>query len=300
MDKNRVKQALYGAVVGDAIGVPVEFDSRQDLKANPVSDMRGYGTYGQPKGTWSDDTSMMLATMDSLTCNGYDIKDMADKFVDWMDNAKYTSGNVVFDVGNTTSGSLDYYKNKGNFKVCKANENGNGSLMRMLPLALYAGKMEDDEIIGKASEVSAITHSHHVSRVCCAYYSGFIKRLIDNGGDVEKAYFDTNKYHSGSCIEFLNRIRFGSLAKLHEGEIVSDGYVVNTLEASLWCCLNNKTYKDAVLCAVNLGSDTDTVGCITGGIAGLAYGGVPEEWIDCIVGKRQLDNYIDEFVLKFF
>ena len=138
-----VKDSLYGFVIGDALGVPVEFEERKKLMSSPVTTMKGYGSYDVPEGTWSDDTSMTLATMDSIikqegtiNCN-----DIADKFCNWLNNADYTATNKVFDVGITTKYALmRYWNDKIDATKCggtSLSENGNGSLMRMLPIALY-------------------------------------------------------------------------------------------------------------------------------------------------------------------
>ena len=139
-----IKDSVYGFVIGDALGVPVEFQSRESLTRNPVTTMIGYGSYADlPEGVWSDDTALTLATMDSISkCNGYiNYKDMADRFCNWVNNAEYTSTNNVFDIGITTKYALmKYWEEKRNPTECggtSINENGNGSLMRMLPIALY-------------------------------------------------------------------------------------------------------------------------------------------------------------------
>ena len=163
-----IKSAIYGFVIGDAMGVPVEFEEREKLMKNPVTNMLGYGSYDVPNGVWSDDTSMTLATMDSIIANKnkLDYNDIADKFCEWINNAKYTATNEVFDIGTTTKFSLmRYWNDKIDATKCGGigiSENGNGSLMRMLPIAFYCfyNKIDDNNIIEIVKNVSSITHAH--------------------------------------------------------------------------------------------------------------------------------------------
>ena len=171
-----VRDGIYGFIVGDALGVPVEFSYRFVLEKDPVRDMREFGTHFQPKGTWSDDSSMMIATIDSLICkNGYNINDsfydMADKFVSWYKDRKYTPHNEVFDIGGATRKALNNYINNRD-KLCGCGEisdNGNGSLMRILPLAyyFYVANLDIEKRKEITFEVSSITHSHIISKYGC-------------------------------------------------------------------------------------------------------------------------------------
>ncbi len=135
----KIQDAIIGFIVGDALGVPVEFESRESLKINPVKDMREYGTYHQPKGTWSDDTSMTLCSMESLV-NGLDYNDLMDKFSNWMKSGYMTARNEVFDIGIGTQDAIHRFLNGTDALSCGGKDefdNGNGSLMRMLPVAFY-------------------------------------------------------------------------------------------------------------------------------------------------------------------
>lgn len=144
LKKQEIKSSngIIGLAIGDALGVPAEFKSREELKINPIIDMIGDGTYNLPAGTWSDDTSMTLATMDAIiSTNTIDTNNMASKFIDWFRNAEYTATNETFDIGRTTLQALAKYE----LKLCDASScgesneysNGNGSLMRILPIAYY-------------------------------------------------------------------------------------------------------------------------------------------------------------------
>jgi len=281
MLKNKLKAGIIGHLVGDALGVPVEFKSRKELKKDPVTDMRGYGTYNQPPGTWSDDSSLTICLMESLL-NGYDLNDQAEKFISWLDKAYWTAGGETFDVGNTTRVSIANLRQGMEATAAGAGgerDNGNGSLMRILPLAFYLIDTESADKLKKTEEVSSLTHSHPRSILGCYIYLDFAQRLIMEA-DLEQAYEKTVKHinnfiekdNLSSELKYYSRILSGNIKDSSETEIKSTGYIVDTLEAVFWVLLKSNSYQDAVLKAVNLGEDTDTVAAITGGLAGIYYG----------------------------
>ena len=193
MDKiNQIEGGFFGMIVGDALGVPVEFKSREELKENPVKGMIGYGSHSQPPGTWSDDTSMMLATVDALQ-QGYKPVLMLDKFCEWLFENKYTPHGRVFDHGVATAHALNHYRTSG-VQLSEYDEfsNGNGSLMRILPLSLAFHKLPIEDIVKINSEVSALTHGHPRSCIACAYYSIMIKHIME-GKNIEDSYLLTNQ-----------------------------------------------------------------------------------------------------------
>ena len=287
----KVKDGIIGFIVGDALGVPVEFYSRNELEEEPVVDMREYGTYGQPKGTWSDDSSMTIATMTSIiNKKGIDYEDIMDEFIKWMDNAEHTPHGEVFDKGSTTSRGLNRYK-----QGCDAlssggsstHDNGNGSLMRVLPLAYLPGI--DYETI---ENVSALTHAHERSKIACVLYVEIAKSMLSNEDlsideHIENSNAKIRQYYKG-CeeLEHFNRIFDNDFS---EG-ILSGGYVIDTIETVIYCLRNTSSYKEAVLKAINFGGDTDTNGAICGGLAGIYYGydSIPIDWIEEIVGIDEL------------
>lgn len=180
-------------------------------------------------------------------------------------------------------------------------DNGNGSLMRTLPLAFY---LKDEENIEKlyqtVKEVSSITHGHFRSVFACFVYVIFAIELI-KGKDKKAAYLHTQKTalefaeiqgFNPKEIQLFDRILKNDISDYHEDTISSGGYVLHSLEASLWCFLNSESYAEAVLKAVNLGEDTDTTGAITGGIAGIYYGfeNIPQEWISVLARKEDIEN----------
>ena len=307
----KVYDGIIGLAIGDALGVPVEFKSRQEIAENPVVSMREYGTHNQPIGTWSDDTSLTLALIDSIIeKNKIDYVDIMDRFSNWLMYNDYTARGEVFDVGNATSRAIMNYGRGIDPLECggiSEYENGNGSLMRILPIAYYLQKQKDNKMESKMEivhNVSALTHRHPISLIACGIYVNVALRLLK----IEESLYVCVEQGISEAFEFYdtempdeadnyNRLRnLSSFSNLAEEEIKSNGYVVDTLEASIWCLLNTNSYKECVLKAVNLGNDTDTVGSVVGGLAGIYYGSddIPEEWLDVLV-RRQ---YIEELCEK--
>ena len=299
---NLNKNILLGTALGDALGVPVEFEHRQELEKNPVVGMREYGTHNQPKGTWSDDSSLALCLAESL-CNGYNLNDIADKFIRWYYDGYCTPYGRVFDVGVTTARAISYLQSGCKPELAgmdRERDNGNGSLMRILPLVPYIINMEEEDRFRIIGEVSSLTHRHPRSILACISLCEFAIQYI-NLQSIEKAYQTMQQ----TMLQLLKKemfieedIPFKRLVGLSYEEfknielkdIRSTGYVIDTLEASLWCIFNTTSYKDAVLKAVNLGDDTDTVGAITGGLAGIIYGydTIPSKWIDTLARKDDI------------
>ena len=263
-----LKDAVYGAAVGDAFGVPYEFCGRNSFAVK--SKMIGGGSHGQPAGTFSDDTSMMLACCDSLKENNgkIDIEDMRRRFVEWARYGKYAIDASVFDIGMTVSSALS--RGRG---MTGERDNGNGSLMRIIPLAFISAT--DEEI----AQVSAITHAHRISIEACQCYVK-IARLLT--ADTPKDTTVKSSIPKSSEFERLAHIK-----DLDQNKISSGGYVVHTLEAALWCLMTTDNYKDCVMKAVDLGGDTDTTGCVAGGLAGILYGkdSIPKAWLETLRGK---------------
>ncbi len=270
--KDKLKAAIYGLAVGDALGVPFEFKKRGSFSVN---DMIGYGTHNQPIGTWSDDTSMTLALCDSLKVNNkrVNIYDIKKRFRYWLYQGKYTSNGSVFDCGNTT-----YQAIKNRKGINDINANGNGSLMRILPLAFC--DVDNNEI----DEVSAITHGHDISKEACRIYIKIAKQLLQ-GNNLSEILNCMN------VSEYFKRLKY--MDDISEDNIFSTGYVIHTLEASMWCLLKTNKYEEAVLKAVSLGDDTDTTAAVTGGLAGIIYGyeGIPKKWIEKIKINK-IDRYL--------
>ena len=307
----KIKSVMIGHAVGDALGVPVEFASREELEDNPVYDMEGYGTYPYPAGTWSDDTSMSLAALDGLADGNIDFDRIMGNFGKWLFKGAYTPAGVVFDVGGTCNDAIERYFTS-NVKVTEVGgkderSNGNGSLMRIHPFVLYLyskGNL-DLEVIHNAS---ALTHAHERSKIACGIYAFVLWELMNCPSKVSivKGLNKAKRYYSGrqECGVYhrmlfrrigLTELHFedpDTFEKAKRDEIKSSGYVVDTIEAAIWCLMNTHSYKECVLTAVNLGDDTDTVAAIAGGLAGALYGfeSIPEEWRETLIKRQYIED----------
>ena len=301
-----IKSSLLGFAIGDALGLPIQFIPREKLNKR-ITDMQGYGTFNMPKGTWSDDTSLTLATLDSI-CDKkcIDYEDIMQKFVLWLKNGKYTPNEKSFDIGETCLSSISNYIYKGKEPVycgsISINSNGNGSLMRMLPLALYCYylNISNNEILELTCSLSSLTHQHEISKLGCFIYVQFVIELIKSKNKY-KAYkyiqnLDYSCFSENSLFAY-HRILENNIYEFDINEIKSSGYVVDTLEASLWCLINNNNYEESVITAINLGDDADTIGAITGSMAGILYGydEIPERFLNELQKKDYLINYAQKF-----
>ena len=306
INKETVNSGIIGGVVGDALGVPYEFSSRTEMIEYPATKMRGYGTYNQPPGTWSDDSSMTLATLDSLV-DGVDYEDMMARFCSWYSSAHYTPHGEVFDIGTTTSIALDRYieEDKSVFECGLTDEhsNGNGSLMRIMPAVLYANAKElsISQQIEFINNVSGLTHAHSISKASCNIYNFIAQEVINHPeqsfkASINKGIDNSRQYYDNSDYPCFNKI-YNSLFSLYDDHIFSRGYVVDSLEVALYCCYHTTNYRDAVLRAVNTGGDTDTNAMIAGALAGLYYGYdcIPRDWLEKIVKLDYIKGLCDRF-----
>src|SRR6056297_3416014 len=246
-ERDSVLGAIMGLCVADAMGVPVEFKSREERKEDPVTEMRGYGTFNLPPGTWSDDSSLTLCLADSLA-RGLDYKDIMENFSKWLHEGEFTPHGESFDVGNGTYKAIMRFGKGTDPLLCGGKEerdNGNGSLMRILPLVFHLRKNYGSEFtkIGEAmaiiDNVSSLTHAHKRSVIACGIYLSIASRILD-GESMDKAvrqgfekaieyYMKKDDYKEE--IHHFSRISEAGFKDLPESDIRSSGYVVDTLEA---------------------------------------------------------------------
>ena len=301
--ESQLRSALLGLAVGDALGVPVEFTSRAARLLDPVAEMRAYGTHQQPAGTWSDDASLTFCLAEAMA-EGYTVRGLADKCRRWAEQGFWTPHGHVFDIGITTREALQRLKEQapGDSPLVGGRDemsNGNGSLMRILPLAFYKPEADLPTRFQLICEASAITHGHVRSAIACFLYLE-MAAYLRQGLRPQEAYAKLGQTAPAQLkqlnlpaqeINQFKRILTGSLAILPESAIASSGYVVHTLEAALWCLLRHETYAATVLAAVNLGEDTDTTGAVAGGLAGLYYGeaAIPENWLQFLARRADIE-----------
>lgn len=314
MNSTATRAALLGLAVGDALGVPVEFMARDVRRRDPVTGMRGYGTHHQPPGTWSDDSSLTFCLAETLAqpAGITDLPDLADfgrLAINWLDHAYWTATAETFDVGGATRSAIQ--RLRAGVAPAKAGprselDNGNGALMRILPLVFHAtwqaAKPDLPAAWALTEAVASVTHGHARSTLGCFLYL-LVARGLLLGKSPAEAYAQAREmadhwlHTQAKGPAFREWSRYaafldGSLPVLAEAEIESTGYVVHTLEAALWCLLRHDTYAATVLAAVNLGKDTDTTGAVAGGLAGLAYGeaGIPAEWLATLARRADIED----------
>ena len=310
--EDHIKSIIFGVAVGDALGVPVEFSSRERMVDNPLTDMIGFGTYNLPKGTWSDDSTMTFCLAETLLDDEFDLKKLANRFINWVDWGYWTPYCELFDIGNTTKKAIDTLRTIDNPEKAGGShesDNGNGSLMRILPLILDIGELPISLTYNKVKSVSSLTHSHERSVNACFYYLTFARYII-LGHSKESSYQLTNatvinefkerRIADKEFHEFKN-ILDGDLHNLPISKIRGSGYVIHSLEASLWCLLNSNSYVEAVLKAVNLGEDTDTTAAITGGISALCFGynSIPVDWVESLAKKEEIERLVKRLISKY-
>lgn len=304
----KAKAVMIGHAVGDALGVPVEFRTREYLKQNPITGMIGYGTHAVPAGCWSDDTSMSLCALDCMSASRIDLKNVMRNFGKWLYRNEYTATGETFDVGATCQSAIDRFSTYGlSIKECGLTDdhsNGNGSLMRIHPFVLYLIKYNSVFDVGLVHAASMLTHAHRRSQIACGLYAYVLRELLsDPSKDAVAVGLNSAKKHYGkfnsnainSELQYFTKL-FDGIDKLAEREIQSGGYVVHTLEAAIWCLLTTDSYKDCVLKAVNLGGDTDTTAAVAGGLAGALYGydAIPENWRNTLLKREYIESLCEK------
>jgi ADP-ribosyl-[dinitrogen reductase] hydrolase len=307
MDKiSRASGCFFGSIVGDALGGPVEFKSRESLNKTPVTDMNLFNNnFGNslPPGSWTDDTSMMLCLAVSLI-NGNGVLDPLDtllRYQDWYENGYMSVNGECFDIGNTTRKSIENFKGY-NLESITDDMCGNGSIMRLNPIPIYCvlNNMSIQDCISMAGKSSKTTHNNKLCIDSCRLLSCILYNLLDGvhkDNLITKWQKDIEKK---STDHRLNNIYNGKFLQMSRDQISSSGYSVDTLEAALYSFYKFDNYQDSVLHAVNLGSDSDTVACVTGMICGAYYGikGVPEKWISNLKKSNLLVETLNKLKIK--
>ena len=297
------KGGLYGLLIGDALGVPYEFHTAEEIPPYdniemkpPIGFRRAHS--GVEPGTWSDDGAQALCLLDSLvTCGAFELRDFSDRLLAWYQNGAWAVDGVVFDIGIQTCEALNAYRIGEQPERCgmlRPNGKGNGALMRVLPLALWH-KGADRELVLAAHEQCLITHGNVCNQVCCALYC-LVARFLLAGTDfisaLEKAVVVLREIYQemptyGQELEWSIR---PDEAWTGNGS----GYVVDCLRSAFMIMGRAANYEDAVKQAVMLGDDTDTTACVTGGLAGILYGfcNIPCRWYEALRGKAGVEALI--------
>ena len=307
---DQIKSVMLGHAIADALGVPVEFSTRSKLEKTPVTQMMGYGTYPVPAGAWSDDTSMAVAALDCIADGELNWESVMTAFGEWYYHDQYTPTGELFDIGNICSKAIHNYhvlqKSVNECGLKSEYSNGNGSLMRIHPFSLltwYDSKANNnwEEIIDQAS---SLTHAHERSRLACKIYTLILHKLLE-APCKQSVYsaLETAKDKFADHTEGVHYLRLWEkdLAELPSNEIRSGGYVVDSIEAAVWCLLTTDNYRDCVLKAVNLGEDTDTTAAIAGGLAGALYGldAIEQEWLDTLLRRDYIEEMCERAAKKW-
>ena len=227
------------------------------------------------------------------------------KWCAWINNGDYTPNGECFDIGRTCLKACRNFTDGIEPTKCgldSINSNGNGSLMRMIPIALYSyyRNLSNEEMMILSDNISSLTHRHDISKLGCYMYNKFIINLL-SGMNIEEAYKymqkDDYTMYSKEAIKSYDRLLTTDISKYTIDEISSSGYVVDTLECVLWILLNAKSYKEVIISTTNIGDDTDTIGAIAGSIAGIIYGyeSIPKNWVNKLIKKDYLINLIESF-----
>lgn len=303
--QEKISGGLYGLLIGDALGVPYEFKAPQNLP--PLDEIEfeppaGFArTYeGLPIGTWSDDGAQALCLLASLLeCGELDAEDFGFRLVRWAQEGYLAVDNNVFDIGITTSAAVRNLR-RGTFAeaagLTDENSNGNGSLMRALPLALWH-KGSDEDLMDDAMTQSRVTHGHLRSQLCCALYCVWARRILqDHAAPWENAVATLRAYLG----EFAPGRGELETKILSETQHSGSGYVVDCLHSARWA-VEQGSYEIVVKKAVALGHDTDTTACVAGGIAGLRDGieAIPERWRAALRGQETMQPLLEGLLARF-
>lgn len=296
MNLDRALGALLGLAVGDALGTTLEFTKRDQHP--PVTAIVGGGPFRLKPGQWTDDTSMALALGASLLEHGrLDRKDLLDRFVDWWQEGDNSCTGECFDIGNTVKAALSYYRNTGRTDAGSTAPDtaGNGSIMRLAPAVLY-GLRSLRTTVSTAREQSLVTHAAPACLDACEAMARIMRSLILRDWD-EPARYTLDGWSPGDA--GVAAAVDGSRFSQSRDDVASTGFVTATLDAALWSVANTASFEEALILAVNLGGDADTVGAVAGQIAGAAYGmsGIPPRWLEVLAWRAHIEDMGHRLVL---
>ena len=291
---NRYRGCLLGLACGDAVGTTVEFHTRGSFA--PVTDMAGGGPFGLRPGEWTDDTSMALCLAESLVeVGGFDARDQMERYLRWMHEGYLSSNGICFDIGNTVSGALHRYQRTGDPYSGSTDPltAGNGSVMRLAPVPMaYAGDLND--VARYSAESSRTTHGAQEAVDACRLF-GIMLALALRGESRDTVLFQSlhrlNTLGGPALSPSIEQIGAGAYRDKEKDAIRGSGYVVQSLEAALWCFWKTNDYRGAILEAVNLGDDADTTAAICGQLAGAYYGtgGMPLDWLSKLASRSLIE-----------
>lgn len=292
---DRARGALVGLAVGDALGTTLEFSSRDSRPHH--REMTGGGPFGLQPGQWTDDTSMALALADSLIARGgFDATDLMNRFVAWWQEGRYSCTGACFDIGNATRQALDHYLHGGGpfAGATDPTTAGNGSLMRLAPAVLHT--LRDAGACRRiTAEQSRTTHGAREATEACVVFGEMLRSAILGAGKAE-----TLAPRAWDGAARIQSIAHGDWRRQPRALIESSGYVVHTLEAALWAVDRTGSFEEALVLAVNLADDSDSVGAVTGQLAGALYGlsGIPRRWLEPLAWRERIAEMADALIAR--
>ena len=275
--QTRARGCLLGLAVGDAVGTTVEFKPPGTFQ--PLHDMVGGGPFGLKPGQWTDDTSMALCLGYSLAeCNGFDAHDQMTRYVRWWKDGYLSSTGVCFDIGVTVAGALHRFQQTGDPFAGSTDPHkaGNGCIMRLAPVPIFYYP-DIDVAAHQAAESSRTTHAAAECLDASRLFARILVRALRGDDKPTVLLGDSEDFTGAPKIEAIARGDYRSKSKT---QIHGSGYVVDCLEAALWCFDRTDSFADAVLLAANLGDDADTTAAVCGQVAGAFYGetSIPAAW----------------------
>lgn len=293
-DLNHFRGCLLGLAVGDAVGTTVEFMPRGSF--SPLTDMVGGGPFHLQPGQWTDDTSMALCLATSLiTKKGFDPIDQMERYWNWYRNGYLSSTGECFDIGNTIRGALERYQQFDNpfSGDTSPNSAGNGSLMRLAPIPIFYFP-DLQKMMHFAAESSRTTHGATECLEACQLFAEMLFNAF-SGMDKEAILLKTTFQPS---MPNIKNIAMGSYRSKGVDQIKGSGYVVQSLEAALWCFYHTDSFESAILQAANLGDDADTTAAICGQLAGAYYGEtrIPEKWLKKLYMRSEIADLVDHLL----
>lgn len=291
--ERRASGALYGLAIGDAFGAPYEF------KKPPYVVKREYfycGEDGVPNGVWTDDTSMALCLAQSLSdCSGFDARDQMNKYLMWRKDGYLSSLGRCFGIGITTSGALYQYVQTGEPYSGPTDErsSGNGSLMRLAPIAVFYGHNRD-ALMEYAAKSSMVTHAAPLAIDSCVFFAQLLRGALN--GESKEAILSPDYAITGGLRSEVVKIAQGSYKS--EKVFSNTGFVLHTLETALMAFYRFDTFEEGILHLASLGDDVDTVCAVYGQIAGAYYGveNLKKEWLDGLVEKEMINGVVSSLL----
>ncbi len=286
--EDHFRGCLLGLATGDAVGTAVEFRPRGSFE--PVVDMVGGGPFGLQPGQWTDDTSMALCLAESLVeTRGFDAEDQMERYVRWWAGGHLSSTDRCFDIGNTVRSALRRFMDSGDPWSGSKDlfTAGNGCIMRLAPVPMFFFENVEEAVL-QSGESSRTTHGASECVDACRLLGLLLHRAL-SGLPKEDILAPVPTLPGGPLEPKILETANGAYLQKSEQEIRGSGYVVQSLEAALWCFQRTSTFEDAILTAANLGDDADTTAAVCGQIAGAFYGiqGIPERWLR-ILARREL------------